>query len=413
MNKDSNYNSVDDWLAQASGRPESSDMGFTLNESKVKETLSGLAKVYPNLWFLHLMQLLFELGPQTQAWFCESNNFWEFRIKPPTPGFWDQLLSCDWNTVNPLGPRLDNKLARINMELEAEGFSSQIRVEEILSTVIQKVAKSAWRRHLNDHNLTWTAKYGCLNLGQLDQKPTAGGNGWFAPWKNSSELWETPYWCDFETVKLPENGRSSFSWSFVALGQSLGEMGPGLFFHPLEYQRGFASQVIFGHYPQELCEHISLQSEYPTLSTRVERVLGIFWGPLVRNPSQIRPVIKGVLGAPIFLEDFPCGILCYAEASHLKTDLSQLALVSDEAYQEWLRDVRSWIKEQAREYLPLYPKVRPYLWSQIKSRSRLEECISAVPPERRFVATRFLHKVFGEDRVREVRARELRRWLRT
>jgi hypothetical protein len=187
---------------------------------------------------------------------------------------------------------------------------------------------------------------------------------WPFQWTGSDDDHFPVLW-DWESVETSLAG--GFSWTIAAWQEPFDEhfeTGWEVVKHPVRLLRHRTEMPLLGCYPAPVLERLrSLVDETQSLwPVQARRVFGVSWTLTSSDPSQIFPVIDGVVGQVITLNDIPKGLYLIADATGLKTDLTGLALVRNERFDSWVAEQLLWARQQARAYLPCLASI-PGLWA--------------------------------------------------
>lgn len=174
-----------------------------------------------------------------------------------------------------------------------------------------------------------------------------------------------PVLWDWESVAPAVRG--GFPWTVSAWGEPLESLQSDsdlrVVRHTMEIWRSFSTLPVLGCYPPQLALKLNLgpSPSRARLTVTAERVFGVSWTANAPKRAELFPIIHGVVGVPILLEGVPPGIYLLADASHLKTDASGVALVRDETTQAWIDELIGWAKGQTEIYLP-FLRLVPRIW---------------------------------------------------
>ena len=429
--------SIDEMLARLAsghdGQTEQQGQEFTLNPARVREAIDGFLKEDRLLWIKHLLQLLNEF-PQTTAPVLSEQDEGYFLLNFFPTDEWESECSYEHlqaSYTQLFGQSRANRLARILVELgpksqylhhQSPGESLSVGADALQLEPAKVVLASGVAFHFSFRSLTqvpklfgWGARQAVIELESLsalhpfptviEQGPPIVPDWPFTRPVNDDD--DRPTLWDWESVVPAEEG--GFRWTVASWSQLLSEVdGPNgrlsLVRHPLEVRRAYSQHPILGCYPDSLTQQLQL-SETPTSShvnLRASRVFGISWSTASPTNSVLIPMIKGVPGRHIEIDDAPAGIFVLAEASHLRTDASGIALVRNDEMERWKGEILLWVEEQLALYIPLIEQVptfwinRAHRWRDVekppgavsKLVKRAVSGIFALSPARKLLMTR-------------------------
>jgi hypothetical protein len=365
---------------------------FRLDPQRVRQTLSGLVKADHRLWLKHLLQLLYGLALEGPISISRMpHDLARLHFVPADPEVSAGLLP--------------------ERVYEKEGWLLAQGNDAVMARVLCEIEGGAVYRHSGDAARALVCSPGGFRLAgpadgchprggisldfqarSLFATPRLFGYGprsmlqalqplcglsphavdlatmqplvpdWpFPPPAGDDD--ERPQLWDWETVIPARTG--GFSWTVSALAEVLQQpegRKSAMVRHPMELKRAFSTLPILGCYPPSLSRQLAPRPRYgDRLAVRAQRVFGISWTASVPKKAELFPVIKGVPGRSMELRNAPAGLYLLADASHLRTDASGLALVQDQATLQWVEELADWCKEQTELYLPFMPQI-PHMW---------------------------------------------------
>jgi len=352
----------------ASYREESSeqDLEFSVDPSLLLRRVGESVGHFPNIWLARLADWCSSVGPQLRINLTVHDDTLLAYFGPLPRSVRAWLASERWRSCSPLALTPEGRFHRIHLELNSSPSNVSVKfVEgEFCRFEIGTEGKAEARlvELLNTYFRPYSS-HAILNRVEV----TAGGHvvslpGWRAPWFHQQEIptFGSALSFDFETVETVSATDLGFPWRVFSAGQRCGEIHPFLAFHYRPRRRGFCSDLIFGMYDEELLRKVRLRPKAHFLELPVKRVMGVCWKPDLAPPSQIRPVVNGFLAEPIFLPNFPEGVLCYASAGGLETDLSGFRLVTNRNYEQWLEEQFAWLERQVKSYASVVHRVEEF-----------------------------------------------------
>ncbi len=399
--------SIEEMLARLAGgqegQTEQRGQEFTLNPTRVREAIDGFLKEDRLLWIKHLLQLLNE-EPQVSAPVLSEQADGCFLLNFFPTDEWESECSfqqLEASYAQLFGQSRASRLSRILVELgsqsqylhyQSPGESLVVGPDALQLEPAKAVLASGVAFHFSFRSLTqvpklfgWGARQAVMELESLsalhtfptviDQGPPIVADWPFTPPTNDDD--DRPKLWDWESVVPTEAG--GFRWTVASWSQLLSEVDSpsgrlSIIRHPLEVRRAYSQHPILGCYPDSLTQQLQL-SDTPTLShvnLRANRVFGISWSTASPKNSVLIPMIKGVPGRHIEIDEAPAGLYLLAEASHLRTDASGIALVRDEAMQAWKDDLFRWMEEQLALYVPYIDQIlsfwlnRAHRWRDVE-----------------------------------------------
>lgn len=354
------------YLASYRGKSSEEDLEFSVDPTLLLRRVGESVGHFPNLWLARLADWCSSVGPHLRINLTVQGETLLAYFGPLPQATRTRLASERWRNCSPLAGTPEGRFQRIHLELNSSLNSvfvefvegefcrfeisgkgkAEARLEELLDTYFRPYSS-----HAVLNRVTVTSK------GHVVSRPA-----WRAPWfhKNESTTVGPTMSFNFETVETVVGSEPGFPWRILAAGQRCGEIHPFLAFHYRPCPRGFCSDLIFGMYDEELLRKVQLKPKAYFLDMTVKRVMGVCWKPDWAPPAQIRPVVNGFLAEPIFLPNLPDGVLCYAYAGGLETDLSGFKLVTNRDYEQWLEDQLAWLERQVKSYAGLVHRVEEF-----------------------------------------------------
>lgn len=364
-------------------------LAFRLQPSKVREALSGLVKEQRNLWFQHLLQLLYdvELDEPVSLSTIPKSQMVRIEIVPRCPTFLESLTPAKVEQREGLILAGDpaSAMARILCEAATKVLYRHADAPQaLLATTEAFHLFPADQVQLSQNR--WKPARG-LSL-ELSFEALGPSRALFGPGPSIiKDLWpltgvhpNPPAWADRDVMNpdwpfRPESATSILQWDWESVVPDPDGfrwmVGSGsdpvaatdTFDHRVVwnlegFKRAWTELPVLSCYPDALARQLATGRPPGKAVIRANRVLGIATCA-TENPQDggLYPIVKGIPVPPLRLAS---GLFMAADASALLTDASGIRLVHDDAFQAWRDELVEWALRQLKLYLPLLGSMAEY-----------------------------------------------------